>query len=241
MIAERSDEIKLAALMAGEPLHFAPEADEQDRRVRAEWIVEVVRIGLPLDLEGAVIIGALDLDGRFVPGPWSMKRCRVGELNLADVRFAKSAEFTGSEFEAGLLLARTRFEADAVFDTSVVKGTLHVHDAVFAVASSWRGMHCTGDARFATTTFGADVDCGDAIVDGALVFEMTAVAGALRLSGLSSGSDFRINGGTIAGALHVGDARFARDVRIHGVDVAGALVANGARIAGSVHIDESRF
>src|ERR1700730_17334698 len=107
MIAERSDEIKLAALMAGEPLHFPPENDPRARTVQSEWIVEVIRVGLPLDLDGAILAGELDLAGRLVTNDWSMTRCHLDGLNVADVRFAKSAAFTGSEFGSGLTLART--------------------------------------------------------------------------------------------------------------------------------------
>src|SRR5471032_1613036 len=132
MISERIDEIKLAALMAGEPLHFPAETDPQGRSVKAEWIVEVVRIGLPLDVDGAILDGPLDLEGRFVPASWSMTRCRLGTLKLADVRFAKSATFTGCEFSAGLFLHRTRFEADALFDACVVHGPIDARDTAFA-------------------------------------------------------------------------------------------------------------
>jgi hypothetical protein len=241
MIAERSDEVKLAALLAGEPLHFLPGSDPRERSIRAEWIVEVVRVGLPLDLDGAILAGPLDLEGRFIPGAWSMKRCRLERLNLADVRFAKIADFSGCEFGTSLALPRTRFDAEAMFDACTVDGALAVHDAAFALSSSWRGLHCSGDAEFSTVSAGADLDFGAARFDGSLKLDMVSAAGGIRLSGATLGADFRMDGGTIGGALHFGDSNFGGDVRLHGVGVTGALVANGALFSGALSIDESRF
>ena len=240
MIAERSEEVKLAALLAGEPLHFLPENDPHERSVRSEWIVEVVRVGLPLDLDGAILVGPLDLEGRFIPGAWSMKRCRVDQLNLADVRFAKLADFSGCEFGAGLTLPRTRFDAEAAFDACVIIGALGVHDAAFALSSSWRGLHCTGDAEFISVAAGADLDFSAARFDGATKLDMVTAVGSVRFSGATLGADFRMDGGTIGGALHLGESKFGSDVRLHGIGVTGALVANGAIFSGPVSIDESR-
>jgi len=123
MIAERTDESKLAALLAGEALHFPEGATKADRRVRAEWIVEAVRVGVPLDIAGAIVDGELDLSGRFIPVPVSFSGCTFGALDLADTKFAKAARFEECDFTAGLAFTRTRFEDEAALIGNVLAAT----------------------------------------------------------------------------------------------------------------------
>src|ERR1022692_755230 len=105
----------LQALLAGTPLHLPGEAGEAARIVRANWILEAVRLGLAVDVDNAVIAGDLDLSGRYVPAAFSITNSRAAGISLGDARFLQALRFDGTTFEGRVILAGMRGEGDVSF------------------------------------------------------------------------------------------------------------------------------
>src|SRR5215469_18577736 len=120
------DDANLQAILAGTALHLPAESPEAARIVRAEWIVEAVRLGLAVDVDNAIVAGPLQLEGRYIPAAFSLTNTTLSNLDVSDARFLQAVRFDGCRLEGGVTLTGLRAESDVSFANARVRGEFDV-------------------------------------------------------------------------------------------------------------------
>ena len=68
------DDWKRETLLRGKPLHFPEDLAEEHRTVQAEWLEEAARAGKIVDVDHAIVRGAIDLTYASIAEGLSVKR-----------------------------------------------------------------------------------------------------------------------------------------------------------------------
>src|SRR6185295_4824040 len=83
----------------------------EDRTLKAETLVGMIRAGRPVRIDGAVVEGDVDLDGVEYPHRLILTNCVfLGHLHLTEARFAHTVDLSGCEFRESLNLFATRVD-----------------------------------------------------------------------------------------------------------------------------------
>ncbi len=237
----KAEEKLLACARAGEPAEFGdtvPETEDEkkDRTIRAGF-VRFLALGGDDDapvheqgvqIQGAAIDGALDLDNCTLPANLGLFNCNIaGDVNLQGACL-RSLSLQGSRC-AGI-------EGDRLNATGSVflRGGFTARGAVRLLGAKIGGnLECDGGEFAGADEDGRALHCDGIDVGGGVFLRKCAVkSGAVRLPGAKIGGVLDCSGGTFAGADKDGDALVC-----DGIDVGGGVfLRNGFTARGAVRL-----
>ena len=247
--------LALAAAAPGAPRAPKPETPPAARRclaptgdpIPADTILETLREGTNVDLQGVVIQGNLDADRHWGTAGDSRSSLRVvrGRLRLDSCRVTGHIAFPRTVFVGDLILSCTELSGDLDLTDSEVRGSLLADQARIA-----------GDVRLTNASLGKDLSFSKSVLRGRLdmsgarlygidlqecqierSIDLTdAIAGATDLSLARVDGPVRLSDALLLGAFNARDATFGRALTFSSVTSSHSIDLGGGSVAGDVSL-----
>lgn len=199
-----------------------------ERRLRAsmiEWLFDQRAEGIVtqhgIRIEGAAIVGKIDLNDVDVPFQFSFRRCLIND---------------------GLSMVNARVRG-LRFDSSVIRGGIAAEGLVSSATVSCRAMHCEGGLELAGARIQGDLDCTRARLDDpnkvACDLKVADISGDVLLANAFKGVGLvRMLGATVGGDVDCegGSFKSSATAALTPWDEGVALDLENARVSGSVYL-----
>jgi hypothetical protein len=224
------DDAKLQAILAGTALHLPGEGADDARIVRAEWIIEAVRLGIAVDIDNAIVAGPLDLEGRYIPAPFSIAHSRLAGISLRETRFLQPARFDGSSFEGRAELQGLRAESDVSFAQARFNSDIDLTGVAVGGALTLTGV----------TIAGSMTGTGARLVGSMLATELS-VRGGMALDELQVGADLMLDGACVDGAARFRELSVIRHLSAKNATFKGDLSFERAQVGGQLDMSEATW
>jgi len=199
-----------------QPLQWVhrPADPEQQRTHPARELLEALRNGQPVEVEGAVIHGDLNL-ANLDYGHKLVIRNSVftGHVDLSESRFARSVDLAGCQFQRELSLFGARIDGQLLLvGAKIRKGVREVAAGNFAhLEVSGRlgaaSLESEVGLCFAHASVGASVEFDGAKIDGDLDLELARIAGHFSCKSMPDRRTEILGRVTLAGAAIEGEVR----------------------------------
>jgi hypothetical protein len=247
----------VAAAAAAEPPSGVPKPEKPAGRcvtptgdpIAAETILETLREGTSVDLQGKIIEGNLDAERFWGPAGEGKSSLRVvrGSLRLDSCRITGHVTFPRTVFVQDLILSCAELGGDLDLTESEVRGSLLADRSQIA-----------GDVRLTNASLGKDLSFKQAALKGRLdmsgthllgvnlqecqierSLDMTgSIAGLTDLSLAKIGGPVKLNDTLLLGALNARDAAFGRAVTLSSVGAWASIDLGGGSVAGDLSLSD---
>lgn len=166
------------ALSKGEPYRFAPEDSDEVRTVQANWVRDAAVEGRLINIENAIITGALSF--KYL--------CLECEVRFVRCHFIDRVDFSYATFRRNVILDKSEFSEGLMFDSAVIDYDLFMSD-----------MQSSGE-------FGT-VDLRDTRIGGSLFGNSSHFRGPVECQNLHVGNDVFFRGATFNGSSNFSDLK----------------------------------
>lgn len=224
-----SDIVKRDGLLKGQPLRFSDTLSADQRIVRPEWIVEAVQKAVPVDLDGAIIAGPLDLESKDVSRPFVIRNSRCPGINIQYATFAQLARFDGTTFDGDANLHASHFERDVFFDGTHFCGWVNLSDSTVEVGFHANNTLFQGSLDAKGLRVGYSVDLGMAVFEDNADFTGAQIGGAAIFTKASFGEDATLKYMCIKGNLDCAGTTFAGKMEAVGTQVGSKAIFTEAK------------
>jgi uncharacterized protein YjbI with pentapeptide repeats len=240
-------------LQLGVPVRSDRASPEADRMVEAAWIEEAISRHVPVDLEYALIRGALSLRYADIDKDLRIVSCTIqdgvdfsyatckGIVDFSHSTFRIAPNFQGAVFQIDVLVEDAHFLSGEVrWSRANVHQRMLAHGVVFAADASahFDGWTCGDTADFTEATFGESADFNGAHIRGfgrfsGAVFNMPVTF-----------ENARVEGDLVFGVEPDSDVAatdFAADANFKGINVGRWANLRGVQFHGETSFVWARF
>jgi hypothetical protein len=217
--------------------------------IAAETILESLREGTNVDLQGKIIEGNLDAERYWGPAGEGKSSLRVvrGSLRLDSCRITGHISFPRTVFVQDVILSCAELGGDLDLTDSEVRGSLLADRAQIA-----------GDVRLTNASLGKDLSFKKAVLKGRLdmsgarLFGVNlqecqiersldlsgSIAGLTDLSLAKIGGPVKLNDTLLLGAFNARDATFGRALTLSSVGSWASIDLGGGSVAGDLSLSD---
>ncbi len=244
-------------LKSGQALSFAPDATEEARTIKAEWICEAARKQMKIEVTNAVIRDPLKLESATFENEVVLSHCDFKKaVDFSHVTAKQHVSFSGSIFEDGATFRGAVLQEDTMFDgaefhagkASFVDARVEgIFDATgarflggvgpdfsrafFARTALFRKVEFDGDAIFHQTHFGGVTEFQGVIFKGKGDFSQAKFDVDASFGG-ESNEDDKTPAGRFEREADFSNAEFEASVDFEGVSFGGDADFSASEIKG---------